>query len=208
MKPFSISIEHLSKSYGDLTIWSDLNLTLKSGQVYCLMGPSGCGKTTLLRILLGLEHAESGKIRQILCDGSFREFTPVIHRDLPFTAVFQENRLCEEFSPLDNVLLATDKSCSRKQVYAELTRLLPEESLLRPVSTLSGGMKRRVAIMRALLAPSCGIVMDEPFTGLDSDTKGMVIAYIREKMEERLLLIATHQEEDAEELGANLLRPF
>ena len=124
------------------------------------------------------------------------------------TAVFQEDRLSEAFSPFDNVMAATRKTLSRNQVMAELCRLLPPESVTRPVCTLSGGMKRRTAILRSLLAPSCSILMDEPFTGLDEDTKYQVIQYIKEKAGHRLLLISTHQEEDVDLLEGTLLRPF
>ena len=192
MKPFQITIEHLYKSFGSLTVLEDVNLTLASGRAYCLMGASGSGKTTLLRILLGLEKADSGRIR--------------IQPEQPLRAVFQEDRLCEAFTPLDNVMLAADRSLSRRQVYDELCRLLPEEAILRPASTLSGGMKRRVAIARALLAPSGGILMDEPFTGLDEDTKRLVMAYVKEKTAGKLLLAATHQEEDVAALGAERVR--
>ncbi len=198
MEAFRLIAEHLSKSYGELDIFRELSFTLESGRTYCLMGPSGCGKTTLFRILLGLEPADCGRFR----------LEPAAGDPLPLVAVFQENRLCDSFSPLDNVMLAVKNTLSRETVYKELCRLLPEESLLRPASTLSGGMKRRVAILRALLAPSCGILMDEPFTGLDEETKSAVIAYIKEKTAGKLLLVATHQEEDIPALNGELLRLF
>ena len=88
----------------------------------------------------------------------------------------------------------------------ELARLLPEECLNRPVSTLSGGMKRRVAVMRALLTPSRILLMDEPFTGMDDELKRNVISYIREKQDGRLLILSTHQEEDVELIGGELVK--
>ncbi len=123
-----------------------------------------------------------------------------------FAAVFQEDRLCEAFTPVENVLLVTGRSLSAARVRAELSRLLPEESLSRPVSTLSGGMKRRTAICRALLAPYDVLFMDEPFTGLDEDTRQTVISYILEKNAGRMLLISTHQEEDVASLEAEVIR--
>lgn len=202
---FTLQIRNLSKSYGSLPIWSDLSLTLESGRAYCLMGASGSGKTTLLRILLNLEEADSGSVQIQYAN---RENTPDAAPScrLPLVSVFQEDRLCEAFSPLDNVMLAADPALSRQEVYQELCRLLPEESILRPCRTLSGGMKRRVAIARAMLAPSMGILMDEPFTGLDEDTRQAVIRYILEKAAGKLLLAATHQEEDIAALGAELIR--
>ena len=123
-----------------------------------------------------------------------------------FAAVFQEDRLCEAFTPVENVMLVTDRSLSAARVRAELSRLLPEESLSRPVSTLSGGMKRRTAICRALLTPYDVLFMDEPFTGLDEDTRQTVISYILEKNAGRMLLISTHQEEDVASLGSEVIR--
>ncbi len=193
---FQLQIRNLSKSYGSLPVWSGLDMTLDSGTTYCLMGNSGSGKTTLFRILLGLEQADGGSF----C------LTP--QPSLGLTAVFQEDRLCQPFSPLENVFLATANTLSRKDICRELCQLLPEEAVMRPVHTLSGGMKRRVAIARAMLAPSCGILMDEPFTGLDEATKEHVISYIRKKTAGRLLLVSTHQEEDVAALDAQLLKPF
>lgn len=187
----TIRIHDLSKSYGSLAVLQHLNLELQEEESYCLMGASGSGKTTLLRILLELEQPDSGNVTGLSA--------------LHTTAVFQEDRLCESFSPLENVLMVTDKSMSTPAVRTELCRLLPEESLTRPVHTLSGGMKRRTAILRALLAPSDAVFMDEPFTGLDEQTKQTVIDYIKEKTTGKLLLISTHQEEDVALLNGTLI---
>lgn len=102
--------------------------------------------------------------------------------------------------------MAAGKSLDRQTAYSELCRLLPEEAILRPSSTLSGGMKRRAAIARALLAPSQAIIMDEPFTGLDEETKQTVIDYVKKKTAGKLLLITTHQEEEAAALGGQIVR--
>ena len=195
MQPYSIAIRNLSKSFNGLPVLSGLDLDLSSGNTYCLMGASGTGKTTFLRILLGLEQPDGGTVRTEGCPEAGR----------CMAAVFQEDRLCETFSALDNVLLAAGKNLGRETAYRELCRLLPEESVTRPVSTLSGGMKRRVAILRALLAPSRAILMDEPFTGLDEDTKQIVIDYIKEKTRDKLLVVVTHQEDDVASLGGRLV---
>lgn len=195
MQSYKLIIHNLSKSYQGRMILENLNLELHSGETYCLMGASGSGKTTFLRILLGLAQSDGGTVTvqaESEPDGSM-------------VAVFQEDRLCESFSALENVMLAVKKTCRKEQVYQELCQLLPEESVLRPVSTLSGGMKRRVAIVRALLAPSCAVLMDEPFTGLDEDTRQHVITYIKEKTDGKLVIVVTHQEEDIAALGGRLL---
>lgn len=181
-----ISVRGLSKAFGGLQVLDHMDAELRYGHTYCLMGASGSGKTTFLRILLGLEQADGGTVTDHTAGP----------KALPLVAVFQENRLCESFSALENIMLVTGKSLTRDEIYKEACRLLPEESVSRPVCSLSGGMKRRVAILRALLAPSRGILMDEPFTGLDEENRKLVIAYIREKSAGKLLVVATHQEED------------
>ena len=122
------------------------------------------------------------------------------------SAVFQEDRLCESFSPLENVTMCAGRSIKASRVRWEMGKLLPEECLDRPVSTLSGGMKRRVAVYRALLTPSDILIMDEPFTGMDEELKHSVIAYIREKRDRRILILSTHQEEDVKLIGGELVR--
>ena len=87
-------VNDLSKHFGDLPVLNHLSLEMKSGSIYCLMAPSGKGKTTFFRILMGLESADSGQITGL--DG------------IRISAVFQEDRLCETFTPLDNVLLTAD----------------------------------------------------------------------------------------------------
>lgn len=190
-----IEIRELTKSYNLNWVLNNVSITLETGHIYCLMGASGSGKTTLLRILLGLESADSGTI----------DSPTAAIKNIRLTAVFQEDRLCENFSPLDNILLAADRSLTKNMAFNELCKILPEESISRPVHTLSGGMKRRIAICRALLLPSDGIVMDEPFTGLDEQTKQHVIEYIKERASGKFLLISTHQEEDMALLGGQLL---
>lgn len=188
-----LKIQHLSKSFGNLNVLDDVNLSLHSGQIYCLMGPSGSGKTTLFQILLGLVTPDKGEIHGL--SGS------------RIGAVFQENRLCEEFTPVDNLIMVNHgyKKEDRAKAKELLARLLPEESLLRPVSTLSGGMKRRVSIARALWVPSDILLMDEPFTGLDEETKHRVIKQITESSIGKLVLISTHQKEDAALLKSTLI---
>lgn len=191
-----IILKDITKAYNSLPVLEHLSLTLEQGLRYCLMSPSGSGKTTLLRLLMGLERPDSGSIST----SSGRPY-----KDLLISPVFQEDRLCEAFSPVENIMMSAGRSRKASQIRQELGRLLPEECLTRPVSTLSGGMKRRVAIMRALLTPSDILLMDEPFTGLDEDIKLQVIEYIKERQEGRLLLLTTHQEEDVALLEGLLL---
>ena len=93
----------------------------------------------------------------------------------------------------------------KNEIRTAMCRLLPEECLNRPVSTLSGGMKRRTAILRALLTKSDMLLLDEPFTGLDEETKIDVIRFLQEYRNNRFLLISTHQKEDVELLKGILI---
>lgn len=203
--PQKLLIRNLCKSFQGTEVLNKLSLTLSPDKPWCIMAPSGYGKTTLFRILLGLETADTGSIQWT---GS-KEEPPEKKggKESPgprILAVFQENRLCETFSPIDNIRLAVP-SLSRQAAARELKRVLPEDCLHRPVSSLSGGMKRRTAILRAMAAPSDAIIMDEPFTGLDEETKEMVIQYILEKSCGKLLILSTHQEEDALLLGGETI---
>lgn len=187
-----VSIEHLSKSYGSECVLKDLSLTLFPGKVYCLMAPSGAGKTTLFRILLGLEAPDFGTIKGL--------------SSLRLSAVFQEDRLLEGYTASQNIRFVTGRRYSVSELREILTRLLPEDALWKPVREYSGGMKRRTAILRAVLAPSDMVIMDEPFTGLDRETRLAAIRLIKEYTAGKLLLVSTHSEEDIALLGAELIR--
>ena len=190
-----IELRHITKSYDGLPVLTDIRMTFRDGGCYCLMSPSGSGKTTLMRIMMGLETPDKGTVA----------ITPG-GKTAAISAVFQEDRLCESFSPMDNVMMCVGRSLKASRVRWEMGKLLPEECLNRPVSTLSGGMKRRVAVLRALLTPSDILIMDEPFTGMDEELKRSVIAYIREKQDGRILILSTHQEEDVALIGGELVR--
>ena len=188
--PF-LEIRHLKKSYNGEAVLHDLSISLETGKTYCLMAPSGSGKTTLFRILMGVEQADSGAILGL--DG------------LRLAVVFQEDRLLEGYTALENIRFVTGKRYSNEELTRILLRLLPEEALAKPVCEFSGGMKRRTAILRAVLAPSDLIIMDEPFTGLDAETKQHVIRLIREYTEGKCVLLSTHHAEDAALLSAELI---
>ncbi|WP_026660399.1 ABC transporter ATP-binding protein [Butyrivibrio sp. AC2005] len=184
----TIDLENICKSYGDLKVLQDFNLEIEEDHSYVLTGPSGCGKTTLVRILLSLEESDSGKVHFM---GDYKY--PYLNAGV----VFQENRLCEAFTPVQNVVMVNRKN-SAKVAREELLRLLPADCLDKPVSQLSGGMKRRVAIVRACCIPSDMLILDEPFTGLDSENRNKVIKYIREKQGRNPLLITAHDTDGLE----------
>ena len=185
---FQLQVSHLSKAFGTEQVLRDVNLSFSSGNAYCLTAPSGSGKTTFFRILMGLETPDSGQIHGL--------------KGKRTAPVFQEDRLLEGFTALQNLRFVTGRQHSTAVLTEALARLLPEDALHKPVREFSGGMKRRVSILRALLASSDILIMDEPFTGLDAATKETTAALIREYSREKLVLFSTHHAEDIELLSA------
>lgn len=188
----SIQIKKLCKAFGEHKVLKGLDLTLEDGGIYCLMGASGMGKTTFLHILLGLESKDSGDIEGI--------------KSGRISAMFQENRLCENLTAAQNTALVCKNSMTIGEITNKLSEILPAECMTQPVSELSGGMKRRAALARAMLFDSDLVILDEPFTGLDSNTKREVIDFILRMQRGRILLISTHGEEDVSLLGGKKLR--
>ena len=101
--------------------------------------------------------------------------------------------------------MVTGRVLSGEQIRGELSRLLPPECFDRPVWTMSGGMKRRTAICRAVLAQSQALLMDEPFTGLDRDTKAAVLEYLKAHTKGRTLLLVTHDPAERDALAQHVL---
>lgn len=182
-----MKITDLSKSYDGRPVLSHITLTFEDGGIYALMGTSGRGKTTLLHILMGLTKADKGSVSGL--------------ENKRFSAVFQENRLCDFLTAAENIMAVQKKPASVSDINTILAEILPMEALNQPVKEYSGGMKRRVAIARALLAPSDILVMDEPLTGLDEKTKAQVISFILRYRNGRTLLFTTHQEEDIQQFS-------
>ena len=187
----AITIQKLSKSYNGISVFQNVDLQLEEGGIYCLMAPSGAGKTTLFRILMGLEKPDSGSVTGLPTG--------------PLAAVFQEDRLCPGLTAQKNIQLV-HPVMTGETLRQELLQLLPEDSLDKPVSEFSGGMRRRVALMRAMLAPGQLLLMDEPFTGLDEDTREAAMEYVLAHRRGRTLLFTTHHVEEAERLGATRLQ--
>lgn len=175
-----IVIEDLCKSYGTHEVLRNFSAKIPVGRITALKAPSGKGKTTLIRILMGLEKADSGRIFGM--------------EALRISAVFQEDRLCENLSVYANLRLVSDRS--EEEIRSALHALRLSHSVRQKAAELSGGMKRRVAILRALLADYDMLFLDEPLSGLDKELKDRVIAYILEQTKGKTLLLITHNEEE------------
>ena len=180
----SIVITDLCKSFGTHTVLQHFSWTVDRPTV--LMGASGCGKTTLLRILLRLETADSGTVTGV---------------DTP-AAVFQEDRLCPRLTAADNLTL-TGHGLSAAEAMAELQALgFTAADLRLPTARLSGGQKRRAALLRALLCKDAKtLLMDEPFTGMDADLVRDAAAVTHRLAGDRPTILVTHDRTAAELLG-------
>ena len=194
-----LSIEHLTKRYGDHTVLNDLSLTVQEGQVLVIVGPSGCGKSTLLRCINALEPIQEGTIRlngrEIQHDD---KKLPELRQKIGM--VFQSYELFPHLTVLDNITLAPIKVQKRKKAEAEEAAL----SLLDRVGLkdrakdyprqLSGGQKQRVAIVRALCMHPEVMLFDEVTAALDPEMVREVLDVLLDLARQgRTMLIVTHE---------------
>lgn len=185
----AILITNLSKSYAETVVFRDFSARLPLGEASVITGVSGGGKTTLLRLVLGLETPDGGEI------------TGVPERR---AAVFQEDRLCPQLTALENVLLISGRKKER-EARDLLARLGLGESLAVPAAELSGGMRRRCALARALCAEFDLLVLDEPFKGLDETNRRAAMDAVRALSGDKTVLLVTHDAAEAEFFGENRL---
>jgi NitT/TauT family transport system ATP-binding protein len=185
-----IILSDLTKSFGENRVLDRFSATFPEHQLTCIMGASGCGKTTLLYMIMGLVQPDSGSVQGVPRSQS---------------VVFQEDRLCENFNAVSNVRLVCPKTVAACSIIAHLESIGLKDSLAQPVSELSGGMKRRVAIVRAIMAQSDILLLDEPFKGLDDETKKTVISYIKDNMNNRTVILVTHNHDEAGAFEGQLL---
>jgi NitT/TauT family transport system ATP-binding protein len=167
-----IRLDSISHHYGDTEVLRDISLEIPSGQIVCLVGPSGCGKSTLLRLIGGLERPEKGKVLQLgsTPEGSLN----------PLTFVFQDFALLPWRTVKGNVSLVLEDHGIRggraKEIIDDVlarTKLSDFANAL--PKQLSGGMKQRVAIARALAVKPAVMLMDEPLSALDSQTRELLM---------------------------------
>ena len=188
-----LKVENLTKRYGGKTVLDGVSFALREG-VTCLMAPSGAGKTTLLRLLLGLEKADGGQI------------TGLAGRRI--SAVFQEDRLLPGLDAAGNLRFALGADYDGGKAAELLEGLGLGDAGGKAVRDYSGGMRRRLALARALLFPCDILLLDEPFTGLDPENRRRAAACVRRHGAGKIVFVVTHEASDAEALEAEILRLY
>jgi len=173
-----IEVKNIVKSYGVNIVLGGISFTVPDCGIHGIFGPSGCGKTTLLRLIAGLEKADSGEI------------TGTEGKKIAF--VFQEDRLIPSCTALKNVSLVSDEETALK--YLKLLHL--EDALDKYPDEMSGGMCRRVAIARALACGGDILILDEPFKGIETELKNEVQGIVKEYAETHPVLFVTHDEDE------------
>lgn len=173
-----IELKNVSKSFDGKKVLDSFSAVFDKGS-YLLKGPSGIGKTTCIRLILGLIEPDAGEVN---IPGGTR-----------FAVCFQENRLFEKETVLTNVT-AVNENVSESEAVSAIEELLPSDAVQKKAGDLSGGMKRRLAVIRAMLHDSDCVILDEPFTGLDDEARTKTIAFIKERLNGRLLIVTSHDE--------------
>ena len=180
----------ITKSFEGKDVLNNVSARFAAGETVCIRGRSGIGKTTLLKIIAGLTEPDSGTVTGALERIAF---------------VFQEDRLCEDYTALSNVRLVTGRSMPVEDILRHLEELELSESTMLPVKGFSGGMKRRVALARAVCADPELVLLDEPFKGLDPDLKLKVIEYIKRHTAGKTVICVTHDPTEAELMGGRVI---
>jgi len=167
-----LKVEHLSHRYDGLEVLSDIDVTFRKGQITCVIGPSGCGKSTLLRLLGGLERPDEGRVLQL--------GEPPAGSLNPLTYVFQDFALLPWRTVRGNVSLVLEPhGLSRAEMQDRIDDVLARTRLSdfgeAVPKQLSGGMRQRVAIARALSVNPAVLLMDEPLSALDSQTRELLM---------------------------------
>ena len=184
-----MELRNICKSYHGRPVLQNVSFTIEPG-VTALWAPSGAGKTTLLRILLGLERPDSGEL---------------LGTGVRWSAVFQEDRLLDGLDAMGNLRFALGSGWDEASARRLLAELGLSDAEDRPVREWSGGMKRRLALARALLADAEAIALDEPFAGLDAENRRRGAECIARRAETTPVLLVTHDLADLEALNARII---
>lgn len=203
----SIEVQNIRKQFGSFTALDDISLNFEAGKLVALLGPSGCGKTTLLRIIAGLEQADSGTVT---LEGEVASDTHVRERQVGFE--FQHYALFKHMSVFDNVAFGMRmkpraRRASKQEIKAKVGELLELVQLDwladRFPSQLSGGQRQRIALARALAVEPRVLLLDEPFGALDAKVRKELRRWLRKLHDELHItsIFVTHDQEEALEVA-------
>ncbi|MFT3729875.1 MAG: sulfate ABC transporter ATP-binding protein [Hyphomicrobium sp.] len=207
----SIEVQSVNKSFGAFKALDDITLKFPDGELVALLGPSGCGKTTLLRVIAGLEYADSGRI---VLDGIDATDKDVRQRRVGF--VFQHYALFRHLTVFENIAFGLRvrprrERPSESEIKAKVTRLLDLVQLgwvaNRFPSQLSGGQRQRIALARALAVEPRVLLLDEPFGALDAKVRKELRRWLRTLHDELHIssIFVTHDQEEALEVADRIV---
>ena len=215
-----IIVKGIRKSFGTHVVLQDLSITFAPGGIYVIRGASGSGKTTLLRILAGLEQPDEGEVIREKREapesletserlGSMeslesRKILKTRKADAPGPVgmVFQESRLLSDLNAIRNVAYGVRGKIDQVQLRAQLREVLPEADLTLPVHQYSGGMRRRVEMVRAVFPGNGLLLLDEPFAGLDVENKKRTISYLLSRRKQATVICTSHDPAESRMLQA------
>jgi sulfate transport system ATP-binding protein len=203
----SIEIKDLNKSFGDFVALEDISLTIPTGQLTALLGPSGGGKSTLLRIIAGLETADSGTVH---IEGNEATHLPPQKRNVGF--VFQHYAAFKHMTVAKNVAFGLEirkrsKAETKKRVDELLELVHLSQFSHRLPSQLSGGQRQRMALARALAVEPTVLLLDEPFGALDAKVRKELRDWLRRLHDEVHVttVFVTHDQEEALEVSDEIV---
>ena len=184
-----IRIENGEKRFGEKLLFSNFScqMDFHKHSLYRIYGESGKGKTTFLRSLASLEKLDKGEVQFLFGEAAQGMGTWKI------SMLFQENRLLEKCSGLDNLQIALPM-LSKTEILEEMAVFFQEEDFGKKVENYSGGMKRRLSFLRAMLFPFDFLLLDEPFTGLDEENRKKLEEYLLSRQKKRSVIFASHED--------------
>jgi len=200
-----IKIENISSSYQNVEVLKSVSLSIKKGEIFALLGPSGCGKTTLLRIISGLHRPNVGTVRvngSLVDDISKHIFVSPEKRNVGM--VFQDGALFPHMTVSENIEFGISDDSNKKSRVNEVLELVGLEKFEdRSPETLSGGQKQRVALARALAPKPPVILLDEPFSALDTSLRSVIRKEVKQILKEVgcTAILVTHDQDEAFLLG-------